>query len=119
VSYGLHLWANPLGVHFVFSNADWVGSPNYRRSTGGYDVFFGPNLIVWSAQKEAIVSPSRTEDEYNDVANATTDRSGTLCLRSWNFPKIGLLSFVATKSVIHTFHRAEIHQSGLSFCAGT
>jgi hypothetical protein len=36
-------------------------------------VFFGPNLIAWSARKQATVSQSSTKAEYKDVANATTE----------------------------------------------
>ena len=36
-------------------------------------MFLGPNLIVWSARKQAIVSRSSTEVEYKSVANATAE----------------------------------------------
>lgn len=72
-SYGLHLQPAPSGVISAFSDADWAGNPDDRRSTGGYDVFLGPNLIAWNARKQATVSRSSTEAEYKAVANATAE----------------------------------------------
>lgn len=57
----------------AFSNADWAGCVDDRRSTGGFAVFLGENLISWTAKKQPTVSRSSTEAEYKALTNATAE----------------------------------------------
>jgi histone deacetylase 1/2 len=43
--FGIMITKSPSTLLSAFSDADWAGSIDDRRSTGGFAVFFGPNLI--------------------------------------------------------------------------
>jgi hypothetical protein len=73
MSHGLLLNRSTVSNLEVFSDADWAGCPNDRKSTGGYCVFLGSNLISWRSKKHPVVSRSSTEAEYKSVANAMAE----------------------------------------------
>jgi histone deacetylase 1/2 len=73
LSVGLTFQKTPSTLLSAFSDADWAGCIDDRRSTGGFAIFLGPNLISWSARKQATVSRSSTEAEYKALANATAE----------------------------------------------
>jgi histone deacetylase 1/2 len=73
LSTGLSLRPASSDLLSAFSDVDWAGNVDDRRSTGGYAIFFGGNLIAWSARKQATVSRSSTESEYKALANATAE----------------------------------------------
>ncbi|GJW59995.1 ribonuclease H-like domain-containing protein [Tanacetum coccineum] len=57
----------------AYSNADWAGFPTTRRSTLGYCVFLGNNLLSWSFKRQPTLSRSSAEAECYGVANAVAE----------------------------------------------
>ncbi|GJZ65289.1 ribonuclease H-like domain-containing protein [Tanacetum coccineum] len=60
--------SRPLFTH-AYTDVDWAGCPVTRRSTSGYCVFLGDNLLSWSAKRQVTLSRSSAETEYQGVAN--------------------------------------------------
>lgn len=45
----------------AYSNSNWAGDSVDRKSTSGYYIFLGSNLISWLAKTQATVFRSSTE----------------------------------------------------------
>ncbi|WRX19899.1 Reverse transcriptase [Theobroma cacao] len=86
--YGNHGHANIE----CFLDANWTGSKSDRRSTTGYCVFIGGNLVSWKSKKHNVISRSSAELEYRAMAQ-------TVCEVVWMYQ---LLSDVGLKSSLPT-----------------
>ena len=53
-----------------YTDSDFAGCIDDRKSTSGYAFHFGTSLISWASKKQPIVTISSTEEEY--VATTTT-----------------------------------------------
>lgn len=73
MNLGLQIVPSSSTMVSAFSDADWAGCADDRKSTGGFAAFLGPNLLSWQAKKQAIVSRSSTEAEYKALDNATAE----------------------------------------------
>ncbi|XP_050141082.1 uncharacterized mitochondrial protein AtMg00810-like [Malus sylvestris] len=70
LGYGITFQSGDLDLR-AFSDADWVGDPNDRRSTSGFVILLSSNPISWSSKKQHTVSRSSTEAEYRAMASTT------------------------------------------------
>jgi hypothetical protein len=70
VDFGLVLHRSPSAELVVYTDADWAGCSETRRSTSGYDVFLNSNL------------PGRLSDSQLSVARVLRQRTGLL-LTAW------------------------------------
>jgi hypothetical protein len=71
----LLLRPSPTSELVVYTDADWAGWPDTCRSTFGYAVFLGTNLVSWTAKRQPVVSRSSAEAEYRAVANGVAEAS--------------------------------------------
>ncbi|CAJ2635631.1 unnamed protein product [Trifolium pratense] len=63
LDFGLHLYPSSVSKLVSYTDADWTGCLDTRRSTSGYCVYLGDNLISWSAKRQHTLSRSNAEAE--------------------------------------------------------
>eukprot|EP00253_Pinus_taeda_P017783 PITA_17783 len=63
--------ASPLLVGFT--DSDWAGDPDDRKSTAGYVFTLGLGPITWACKKQAVISLSSAEADYRGVVEASKE----------------------------------------------
>ncbi|KAJ6293717.1 hypothetical protein OIU76_021890 [Salix suchowensis] len=56
-----------------YTDFDWAGNQLDRRSTIGYCMFVGGNLVSWKSKKQHVVARSSAEAEYRAMAAAACE----------------------------------------------
>nr|GEU31843.1 ribonuclease H-like domain-containing protein [Tanacetum cinerariifolium] len=77
LDYSLQLFSSSTTSLVAYSDADWAGCLTTRRSTSGYCVLLGNNLLWWSSKRQPTLSRSSAEAEYHCVANVVAE---TCCI---------------------------------------
>ena len=52
----------------AYSDADWAGAIDDRRSISGYSTFVGGNLVTWRSKKQNVVARLSAEAEFRGMA---------------------------------------------------
>ena len=72
-----------------YTDSDWAGDRNKRRSTGGFVVLLCGGAVRWKTQKQDIVALSTTEAEYIALTEASKE---VICM-------LGLLRKIETRNI--------------------
>ena len=75
VEFGLLIQRQPVSDLSLsgFSDADWASDCDDRKSTSGFCVFLGANLIAWSSRKQHTISRSTAEAEFRSLASLVSE----------------------------------------------
>jgi hypothetical protein len=72
IHLGLKIVKDKSTLVSAFSDVDWVGCVDDRKSTGGFAVFLCSNLVSWCAHKQKTILRLSMEAKYKSLADATT-----------------------------------------------
>ena len=95
-----------------FSDSDYAGDVDTRRSTTGFCFFFSNGIVTWSCERQRIVALSSTEAEYVAAAAAAKEAIWLRrILRDLNFVQcFPTTLFVDNQSAIRLAINPEFHK---------
>jgi hypothetical protein len=71
--FGITLGGTGPLVIFGYSDADWAGCLDTRKSTTGYCFFINDGCVTWQCKKQSTVGTSTTDAEYMALAAGTKE----------------------------------------------
>ena len=74
--YGIRFMAGEPGVFpepVCYTDSDWAGDKENRRSTGGYVFMLAGGAVSWKTKRQSVVAMSSTEAEYIALSEATKE----------------------------------------------
>jgi len=72
VHYGIYFSRETNLVLARYSDADWAGNADDRKSTSGRCFYVGTNLVAWMSRKQASISLSTAEAKYIAAGSCCT-----------------------------------------------
>ncbi|XP_019189150.1 PREDICTED: uncharacterized protein LOC109183501 [Ipomoea nil] len=61
-----------IDIH-AFFDLDWAGNLDDRKSTSGFAVYLGSNLVSWTCRKQRTVARSSSDAEYKALVDVSTE----------------------------------------------
>ena len=56
-----------------YTDADWARDQTDRKSTSGYFMFVGKNLVTWRSKKQKVVARSIAKAEFRGMAHGVCE----------------------------------------------
>jgi hypothetical protein len=73
VQFGIHYSSGGTPLLVGFTDSDWVGNTDDRKSTAGYVFSLGSGPVTWACKKQQAIALSSAEAEYRAAVNASQE----------------------------------------------
>ena len=111
VNYGIHYSKKGSQEYICYSDADWAGDTDDRRSTSGYLFQISGGAVTWSSKKQSCVALSTAEAEY--IALASTAQEAVwmrqLTTELGNSPETATVIYEDNQSAISMTKNPQYH----------